>query len=452
MRIACIYLPSFPLQAYLRQAPDQVGAPVALIGARLTARAPAAVLACSRAAWHAGVRPGMSAAVARAVAPEALVVANDGERCEQAARAAAESLLAECRAVDPGEPVASPAGAGYAIYAKVPPRCRGTTFGARVLRVLERQGLRGRVGIADDRFTAWVAASIGAARMAYAQSDDAHGGEAPTTAVLSVPHGGSAAFLAPLPLSLLPIDEDVLHLLDVMGVATLGAFAALPPPSVSRPWAVDIDFQALARGSGSTMLRGFSANGHLVERLELGAGRSDGAARLASALRMLANRVGLRLAGRGRAAARLAIRVAADDAADGAPRQTAHEIDVGAELGWASADESALLSLLARIDSPLLPSDGRAAIEVEVLEEAEMIDEEADLFAGVGEPVGDAAVVAAIARAEALMSEAVETAQAQGLALTPVPIGERAPHRRAMPRRRRRDSEVALQGRLLGIG
>ena len=45
-----------------------------------------------------------------------------------------------------------------------------------------------------------------------------------------------AAFLAPLPLELLPLEDEVRQMLHTLGIHTLGDFAALPPPSVGRRW------------------------------------------------------------------------------------------------------------------------------------------------------------------------------------------------------------------------
>src|SRR6188508_2489213 len=100
MRIACIYLPSLPLQVFLRNAPAHLGAPVACLGRDLST-----VLTCSRAAWNAGVRPGMHAMAARELVPELVVVAGDAERAASertALRAVGDALLAVGDRVDLG--------------------------------------------------------------------------------------------------------------------------------------------------------------------------------------------------------------------------------------------------------------------------------------------------------------------------------------------------------------
>ena len=168
-------------------------------------------------------------------------------------------------------------------------KTRGTSYGDRLLEVVETLGLTGRIGIADDRFTAWVAA--------------AHGGlPSDEQGVVSVPRGGSAAFLAPMPLSLLAITPEVQHMLEALGVRTLGEFSALPAPSVARP--LEADYQALARGDSGAGLRPYAPEAPIREHVVLSA-MSGGAAAIA----LLADRIALRLAGRARGAARIEVTV-----------------------------------------------------------------------------------------------------------------------------------------------
>lgn len=155
MRIACIYLPQFPLQIAQRQDPGLRGRPVLIAGLGARGAGPV-VIACSRAAHALGVRIGMAVTAARALADQVQVVAVEADALAGAADAVAEVLLAQVERVDRGGP---PHGSHHAAYAEVPLGCRGATFGARAVAELERAGWVARVGIADDRFTAWVAAS-----------------------------------------------------------------------------------------------------------------------------------------------------------------------------------------------------------------------------------------------------------------------------------------------------
>jgi len=306
MRIACVHVPQFALQSLGRVDPSLRGAAVAVVGAGLDPTAGGRpslalhspiVVACSRAAWALGVRLGMTASAARYVSSEVRVVVADGTLERDTVRALADALLGVSPVVDAGGRVGA-SGAHLAMYCEVPSRTRGTTFGARLLDLLERFGIAARIGVADDRFTAWVAAAHGADGSS-ARED---------RGVVSVPRGGSAAFLAPRSLSLLAITPEVQHMLEALGVRTLGEFAALPAPSVSRP--LEADYQALARGDSGCALRPYAPDAAIREEIVVdSAGGLFGAS---TALARLVDRVALRLAGRGRGAARVELTMAGD--------------------------------------------------------------------------------------------------------------------------------------------
>jgi protein ImuB len=270
MRIASVYIPSFPLQAAFPRRVE--GGSTAVISNQSTGSP--LVVACSRAAWMAGVRPGMLVTVARSLDPELTCEIADVTAERALLRAVADGLLGLSPRVELG---GEPRGQHHVMYAEVPAGRRGSWFGAKVRDMLALFGLRGRIGIADDRFTAFVAAS-------------SVGAEDP---IVCVPRGGSAAFLAPQPLSLLQLGPEVLHMLEALGVKTLGQFAELPPPSVMRPdrggW--DADFQALARGDGGAELTPYTPSGPIAERVALEASVGAG-------VESLAQRLAARLAGR----------------------------------------------------------------------------------------------------------------------------------------------------------
>lgn len=290
MRIACVYIPSFPLQAAIVGRRDQTDGACIAVVVQPPVGSPV-VVACSRAAWGFGVRPGMSATVARtAVSPmelEFLVADVVAERA--LLKAVAEATLGIAPRVELG---GDPRGQHHIMYVEVPAGRRGSWFGGKLRDLLAIFGLRGRIGIADDRFTAYVAAA------ATARERDCEGEES----VVCVPRGGSAAFLAPQPLSLLQLGPEVLHMLDALGVRTLGAFADLPPPSVARPErsaAWDLDFQALARGDGGATLDPYVPTGPIAERVDLTPGQDAGGPSLGAAVEALSKRLSARLIGRG---------------------------------------------------------------------------------------------------------------------------------------------------------
>lgn len=359
MRIACIHVPQFALQCATRLDPSLRGAPIAIVSAgsgRGPLRAPI-VTACSRAAWTAGVRLGMTAPSARARAPELVVVPIEAALERETVRALADALLGTSSVVDVGARVGA-GGAHLAMYAEVPAKQRGHSFGERVVQVCEELGITARVGIADDRFTAWVAAS----------HHDAH-----DEAVTVVPRGGSAAFLAPRPLSLLAISSEVQHMLEALGVTTLGAFAALPAPSVARP--TEADYQALARGEGGASLRPYSPDGPIREEIIVTGNVLDGAGGLGGpgAIALVARRIALRLAGRERLAA--AIEVVAGDRE--VPIELSRALGAAGELARELApalDETPTTQWRMRV---VISQEAMATgtdVEVQPVEVVEMID------------------------------------------------------------------------------
>lgn len=389
MRIACVYLPSFPLQVHVRLAPHRSGTAFAVVhgprdeeGELSFARR--RLLVCSKAAWTLGVRRGMSAPQARALAPEVELVPSDPTLYQRALEALAEAFLALSVTVDIGDPKAPPA-AHRCIYLRVPTKARGDSFGHKLLAQLDRQGFRARVGIADNRFTAWVAAQSSKPK-----------DELFTPECTVIPRGGAAAFLAPQSIDLLALDPEVQHMLETLGVRTLGDFAALPPPSVGRRWNEEgVDYQSLARGEGPTLLRGFTPQDSPRERVELDCELSD-LEPIAFTLRPLADRICDRLRGRGMALGKALLRL------EGRGDQGT-ELDI--EPHRATAEGRVLFD---RLRAAL--SDGRlahpvSAIELTVTRESDPEFEELDLFDRRDSRASSQAVDAAIARIEAMFGE-----------------------------------------------
>ena len=304
MRIACLHLPSFPIQIHVRMAPHLAGKAFAVIGDTLTEsgrRNPHAVIACSRAAHAEGVRPRMTSAQARAIAPDTTFITADVSLYRHALVALAESLLGHSVTVDIGAQYGSDDGlqTHCSIYLRLPPRRRAQKYGEDLLADVARAGYRARVGIADDRFTAWAAAVT--SRPSSLDSDSS----SPFAQVCKVvARGGSAAYLAPLSIDLLPLSAEVRQMLSTLGVHTLGEFAELPPPTVGRRWtASGVDYQKLASGMGPTELVPFTPSDTIVEHLELEHPATE-IEPLSFMLRPLADRICERLYGRGQALAR----------------------------------------------------------------------------------------------------------------------------------------------------
>jgi len=368
MRIACVHIPQFALQCVTRIDPSLRGEPVCVVGAGGPESRPAlgspVVMACSRAAWALGVRLGMTAASARLLSPDLRIIPIDFMLERETTRAIADVLLSASKLVDIGGRIGM--GAHLAVYCEVPVKTRGGSFGDRLIDLLDGLGLTARIGIADDRFTAWVAASQPLLAHATDEAAHHHGRHAsarPTdrsatraaepgdrhgtyqahshvthnsshpigqrdhdVGVVTVPRGGSAAFLAPMPLSLLAISIEVQHMLESLGVTNLGEFAALPAPTVARPIdrvasSPSIDYQALARGESGNLLRPYAPEAPIVEHVVASEAVSSPAATA-----LLAQRIAMRLDGRERGAARLEISASGPDGERILPLDLHHQV------------------------------------------------------------------------------------------------------------------------------
>jgi protein ImuB len=244
--IACILIPGFELLAALRERPRLATRAAAL--APLPGSDPV-VGPVTAAAESAGVRPGMRLGEALAMCPALALVEQDPAEAEQAWEGIVRRLEDEGFAVEP-------AGTGC-LYLET----RGVErlYGG-VAGVLERaltalgSSWDARAGAAERKFAALAAASV------------ARPGQA-----LVVEGERSADFLAPLPLSLLPLDETRYAELEGLGMRTVGQLASLPGSAVAerlgqdgrRAW-------SLARGGDKRRVRPRRPPAEIAERLEFG--------------------------------------------------------------------------------------------------------------------------------------------------------------------------------------
>jgi protein ImuB len=132
-------------------------------------------------------------------------------------------------------------------------------------------------------------------------------------AAFIVPAGGDAAYLAPAPLALIPMDGELRATLAALGIGTAGAFAALDSEDVERRWGAEgLEAWRLARGEDvrRPVLATVAAR-HAVE-VEL----SSPATTMEPVLFLLRpaiDRLASALASEGRAAATIAITLTLDD-------------------------------------------------------------------------------------------------------------------------------------------
>ena len=197
MRIACVQIPRFAVEAERQRHPE--------IAARLILIGEATVLDCSLGADVSGVRRGIRMSEAIALCPAAVVLAPDAphyQRMFDDVLTLLDELSPEIEPAEPGTAFISLAGLSIGSH----------VFAEELISSLhKRRGFMASVGIASGKFAARVAATI--AR--------------PGTSKI-VPPGDEAAFLAPLSCSHLPASEAMLWRLKLLGIETIGDVAKLP--------------------------------------------------------------------------------------------------------------------------------------------------------------------------------------------------------------------------------
>ncbi|HVT17166.1 MAG TPA: DNA polymerase Y family protein [Thermoanaerobaculia bacterium] len=228
-RIACLTVCLFPLAARLRSEPELSREALAIVEGNGSA---ARVIAATRLARAAGVRPGFTLPQARALIPK-LVARPRDEECE---RAAQEALIEVAESFSPRVEDA----AEGMVYLDVDGIERRWSTGAAgsaemelaraLLAAAESASLPARAGIASSKLAARIAAGL------------------PESPVV-VPDGEEAAFLAPLPLARLAPEVELATTLQSWGVRSIGDFARLPRARVaSRLGQTGRALHATARG------------------------------------------------------------------------------------------------------------------------------------------------------------------------------------------------------------
>src|SRR3954454_15676245 len=242
--IACIVIPGFELRAALRERPRLQVEPAALAPEPGSEALLGPVTASAEAA---GVRPGMRLGEALATCPSLQLVDQDPAAAEEAW----EQIVR--RLEDAGFSVEA-AGLGCAyfetrgverLYGGLEPALR------RALKAVG-PGWDARVGAAKRRFAALAAANVARSGQVLVVSDE-HARE----------------FLAPLPLTLLPLEAGRREELQELGVQKLGQLAELPGAAVAERLGRDgRQAWTLARGRGARGVESRRPPAEVAERLE----------------------------------------------------------------------------------------------------------------------------------------------------------------------------------------
>lgn len=214
LTIACLLIPHFPLRVEILRHPELDGAPVALIDASARRRA---IIACSPEAMARGIRVGMSLRDVLSLDPTVVVLTADPVFYQRAF----EKLLQRLSRLSPG----IEAGALGCVFIDLHGLIRQAggldALAASILGSVPPI-LRPRLGIATTKLTARVAAQRG------------HAGQKHV-----VPAAYSKAFLAPHPISVLPIPDEMKQQMIQLGLTHLRDLARLPLGKVQARFGVE---------------------------------------------------------------------------------------------------------------------------------------------------------------------------------------------------------------------
>jgi len=290
VRVACVWLPHFPIAIERRNSPA-LNRRAVVIGETTEQRG--AVLDCSAEAEGQGVRVGMPLRQALALCPSASFVPPDLPRYGDAF----DQIL---RALETMSPLVDPAALGCAFIGldglNGHYRDEMALGDALAQAVRRASGLMPSVGLAEGKFTARVAATVSAP------------GE-----VCLVPKGQERKFLAPIDVSLLPCSRDTLRHLELFGLRTMGDLASLPMGAVQAQFGREGKrIWELAQGIDREPLRPLRREESIREHLAFYAPLISRQA-LVTAGRELLTRLLGQPAMRGRAARRMTLRALLSD-------------------------------------------------------------------------------------------------------------------------------------------
>jgi protein ImuB len=192
--------------------------------------------AVSAAAGRAGIRAGMTTAEARAICAELEEFPWDDVAVAGATTEMTALLLEASPQVTP---VTGTPGMWWVGASGFGDRSGERELSYALRRIASRWHPRPRVAIADSCVAARAATWAGTS---FQQGDD-------RSLICIVPHGHDASYLAPAPLALVPMEDELRLALQALGLRTVGSFAALSAEDVERRWGKEgLQAWRLARG------------------------------------------------------------------------------------------------------------------------------------------------------------------------------------------------------------
>jgi len=242
--IACIVIPGFELRAALRERPRLQVEPAALAPEPGSEALLGPVTASAEAA---GVRPGMRLGEALAMCPSLQLVDQDPAAAEEAWEQVVRRLEDSGFAIE-----TATLGCAYFETRGVERLYGGLEAALKRALMAVGPGWDARVGAAKRRFAALAAANVARPGQVLVVSDER-----------------AREFLAPLPLTLVPLEAGRREELRELGITKVGELAGLPGGAVAerlgpdgrRAW-------SLARGGSSRRVRGRKPAAELLETLE----------------------------------------------------------------------------------------------------------------------------------------------------------------------------------------
>ncbi|MBC7258740.1 MAG: DNA polymerase Y family protein [Chloroflexi bacterium] len=224
-RLGCVWIPHF-----IAQAMGETGdaRPLLVVEG-------AQVLDASPDAAALGVQVGERISKALARCPDARVVPLDRARCQALWERVLDALALHSPAVEEARwGLAYLDASGMAgLYGSEEAWCQAVRQ-----EVEHASQMPARIGVAGSRFAAWLAAKTAESGVGVVEQAD-------------------RAFLSPFPVAELPLAEDTVRRLHLLGIRTIGAFARLPATSVAEQFGPDaLEAHQWARGMDNRPLSG----------------------------------------------------------------------------------------------------------------------------------------------------------------------------------------------------